>query len=291
MCLCLCGCFENEYETVENEIELTIPDEYLPYLPYEEVPSYKFEFEGKLNISPKVKNSNEVYFVTNDDFFLSEIISSFLKDNEAKGTIKYVTVSEEEKSETRMNTMTVDDEGKAKLKSHKMNVIDRKIFNKLAYVSLDNGLSLSLNFRTFVSDYSGEEKTYYAWQYNGNSHIRLYLHYPFIVNKNEEGKIELILIPLPTGISYAVGTNLALKNVLESDSWLNEQYRKFRYYGYNDEIGDSSINLEESIKEVKSYYISNFEGKDANGVFSFTYLGKSFEINFDSGSFQINYID
>lgn len=288
MMLFLLSSCSNDVETYEKEIKLIIPDEYLEYLPYEEIPSYTLEFPGKLNISPRVKNSNEICFVTNDDFALSEIISKLLNEYEEKGQVKYVTISVDEKSSTKMNTLKINEDGSFKQESHKLNVIDNKIYNKYAYISLDNGLSLSMNFRTFISDYSGKEEAYYAWQYTAN--IRLYLHYPFIVTK-ENDSVKLVLIPLPTGVSYAVGTNLSLKRVTESDDWLDEEYSKFRYFGYNDEEGDSSINLEESIKEVKDYYVKHHKGYEENENFYFEYLSKRFMIQFTSNHFKISIVE
>ena len=72
-----CGFFETELREIEDEITLSIKEDFIEYLGYEEkdIPTYTFEFEGKINITLRNTGPNEIIFSGNDN----EIVSHWLK--------------------------------------------------------------------------------------------------------------------------------------------------------------------------------------------------------------------
>lgn len=277
----------NDFVTYENEIKLRIPEEYSSLLKASDIPDYTLTFDGKINVSSKVDNNNEICFVNNDDFFISGVIENLLKEYEEKDLVRYITLSEKETASTRMNRL-INKDGKDVQKSEIMNVVGDKIINKVAYISLLNGLSLSINFRTFESDHEGSVKTYYTWQYEASS--RLYLHYPLFTNHNNDG-CQLIIVPLPVGVNYAIGLNINFDKLTSSNSYDSEEYRRFRYFGYNDEKVDLLFDLNKAKSDVIYYYETLFNANVNDDIIEFEYLGNNFIVTLKEAYFEIKCLD
>lgn len=289
----LSSCGGSEVEPNEGKIVFEFPQEYLQYLPYEEgkVPNFVLEFEGNINTVISASLSNRKFFSKNDDFTFSEIVSDLL--TKYKVSMQVRLISEEEQFETRMNKLVEDKNGELKQESQIMKVEDGKIFNEIAFLSVEKGLTLSIEYRRFDSRFEGELKTYYAWRYS--TPLNMVLHYPVMLHLNEAGEKEFLIVPLPSTVEYhlSVSSQLPLEKLLE-DKYFEPNFRRFYYPDWSDDPTDNEeFDLDANIKQVKDYYlnISDFNAKEENGVFSFTYLGYSFKVIFESEYFQIDIID
>lgn len=278
--------------TTENEgtITLEILDEYLSYLDYKssEMPNFTLVFEGIVNTNEAVKNKNEVIFSNNDDFVMSEIIANLInkyKDDKTRFTT--IVVSEELKAETMMNSKKIVN-GKEKYEKHYLEVYGKKIYNEICYITLENGLQLSIDYRRFESfDENENLKTYYAWQYRQS--MRMILHYPLIVVKNNNKKV-FVIVPLLNNTSYTIGTQLDVKKILENDKYYTDPgFRTFFYPNYDENKGMTPEELQDNIDYVKQFYLDNFEGNDES-IFTFKYLERLYSIEFKDTNYVINYL-
>ena len=287
----LSSCRENEVEANIGSITLKFPDEYLKYVPYEEIPNFVFEFEGTINTITGVTLSNSTIFSNNDDFILSDIISNLLKTYEEKDRLSFRLIEKEEKYETKMNTLEADEKGVLKHKSHVLKVEAGEVFEEIALIDLENGLTLSIYYRRFVSNFEGELKTYYAWSYR--TLMEMVLHYPVILHLNEKNEKEFLIVPLPTNVNahISVARQLPFEKLLD-DEYFEERFRRFNYPDYSEDPSDNNeFDLEENIKKVKDYYIRDFQGKEENGIFTFSYLGINYKLIFENEeAFRIDFL-
>lgn len=284
----LSACGDPSLDTNEGKINFSFPSEYLSYLPYEDVPDFVFEFSGTLYTNKSASRSNHKYFTRNDDFAFSEILSNFLKEYEEKNRLTVRLISKDEQYETKMNTLVESKDGKLKQKSHLMKVKDGEVFNEIAYINLENGLTLSIDYRRFISDYEGEYKTYYSWRYV--SPISMVLHYPIMLHRNEQGEKIFLIVPLPPKVVYHLGVSrqLPLENLLTKEDYFEENFRRFYYPDFsNDPREKEEYDRNENIKKVKDFYTRDLNGKEENGKFFFSYLGFNFEIVFEEETFLI----
>lgn len=289
--LTLTSCKGNEVEPNKDKFVLDFPSEFKEYLPYDEIPNFTFEFDGTINTIVGVSLSNSKIFSNNDDFILSEIIAEFLAGiEEDRLTIR--EINKEEKYETKMNTLEPDKNGELNHKSHVMKVHNGEVFEEIALISLDSGLTLSFYYRRFVSDYEGSLKTYYAWSYR--TLMEIYLHYPLMLHKDENGDNEFLIIPLPENVDYHLGVSrqLPLENLLKDDEYLKERYRSFYYPDYSSDPSDTQeFDLEDNIQQVKEFYIRDHNGIEENGTFKFTYKGYNYKVTFKDVAFTIDIIE
>ena len=295
----LTSCSGSDVEPNDGKVVFEFPKEYLEYLPYVEgeVPNFVLIFEGNINTVVSASLSNRKFFSKNDDFVLSDIINDLIEDNkdtdEVKGRLKIRLIKEEEQFETRMNKLVKGKNDELKQESQIMKVIDGKVFNEIAFISLPNGLTLSIEYRRFVSDFEGSNKTYYSWRYT--TPLNMVLHYPVMLHLNEAGEKEFLIVPLPSTIEYhlSVSSQLPLEKLLE-DKYFESNFRSFYYPDWSD---DPSVNeefdLDSNIKQVKDFHLNNdvFTAKEENGVFKFSYIGYNFKITFENEYFQIDILE
>lgn len=294
--LVLTGC-KGEAKTNENngKIRLEIDEAYLEFLDYskEIIPYFEFIFDGTIYTSQSVRNQYEVLFTGNDDFVLSDILSKFFQTyQELPGRFSTRVISIDKKAETIMNSMNIMD-GKKKFEKHYLKVHENMVYNEIAFFTLENGLQLTLEYRRFVSENNeGKLITYYAWQYAKS--MRMFLHYPLMVYLNEENEKKLVILPLPNGITYTVGTTIELSKLLTgkgSDKYITDEgFRSFPYKNLSMDPKDPSIVLEEEVAHVKNYYNSYLNGREVEGKYYFTYLERDYEVRFYDTSFSIDYI-
>lgn len=282
---CKCSFLEQEVITHEGKLELTIPEEYYEYLDYnrEDIPSFVWHFEGTLNTAKTNLKANEVMFHSNDDFKLSKIIKELLDSYRDQHRLSVLTVKEEKENETFLNK-EVDGKWEKVYLRPEGNIM----YNEVAYISLSNGLKLSLDYRRFdVKDEEGNLETYYAWQYSQG--IRMILHFPFQVIKKGEVK-RLVILNLYDQTKYTIGTHNSLKAILKDDKYFEDEgFRKFFYPEYDEEKGMSEEELAMNIQLIKDYYIGEFNGQDGAN-FTFEYLGKKFEVEFTEKCYFIKYL-
>ncbi|HPV55257.1 MAG TPA: membrane lipoprotein lipid attachment site-containing protein [Bacilli bacterium] len=282
---CKCSFLEQEVIAHEGRLELKMPEEYYDYLDYNEsdIPNFVWNFEGSINTAKTNLKSNEVMFHSNDDIKLSKLIKDLLDSYRENNRLTVLTVKEEKEHETFLNSQVNGKWEKVFFRPE-----NQVMYNEVAYISLENGLKLSLDYRRFgAKDENDVIQTYYAWQYTQG--IRMILHYPFQVIKKGEDK-KLVLLSLYDQTKYTIGTHNSLKAILKDDKYLNDEgFRKFFYPEYDEKKGMTEEELAMNIQIVKDYYVNGFNGQDGSN-FTFEYLGKKFEIKFTESCYFIKYL-
>lgn len=285
----LTACGGNKVEPHYEKIIFEFPEEFVEYLPYEEVPNFVLTFEGVLNTNVGGSLSNKKYFSKNDDFVFSDILENLLTEYDEKDRLTIRLFSQDEQFETRMNKLVEDKNGELKQESQIMKVKDGEVFNEIAFLNLENGLTLTIEYRRFVSDFEGEYKTYYSWRYVAP--VNMVLHYPVMLHLNEKGEKEFLIVPLPTKVVYHLGvsTQLPLNKLLEKDDYFEDNFRRFYYPNFsNDPRDNEEFDRDENVRLVKDYYMRDFNAREENNKIIFSYLGYDFEVIFEEETFLIN---
>lgn len=286
-----CGCnfFKTEVYECEGEKLLHIKDEFYDYMPYEEedVPNYTFKFDGKLNFTVNTTGPNEIVFSNNDDFKVSSIIEEFLKYYQENGIISFREINITKKYETHLNKKTVDDSGKVTNERVYFKVTDGDLHNMIAYITLPNGLQLTVNYCMFEGTNEGVTKTYYTWQYTES--IRMSLYYPLMVAEID-GVRKLLIVALPNGVINKIEPRYDPKGLVTKDTYLEESFYTYPYRDYDESTSSSDYSNTQSVNEIKDYYVTNFNGYfDSDGYLYYNYLGYNFKVIFGSTHFVIKY--
>ena len=261
--------FKTELVSNEGEINLIINEDYQKYFPYE-VPSFTLEFEGSLNTTKQTTTNSEVIFTHNDDFKLSEVIGKLLNKYQNLNSLYTHQFSIDKEPETYLISYKNNPDGEKEY----VKVLDSKIYNEVSYISLENGLVLTLNYSRIVD---WDNNVYYRWQ--NTEAIRMILHYPLMVTENENGETMFLIIPLPAGVVYNFDTTTkSLDTILTKDKFKTDS----SYYTY-DYVNDWNIDT------VKEFYINRFNGQEIDNKFFVEYLGYKFEIVFNEKSFTFYY--
>lgn len=271
-----CSCSEMfSFPTVamENEILLTYDQDLKEYLGYEtselnNLPNYKLTFPGVLNISKTRQGEFECVFTKNDDFTVSRIISEIIEEYRGKNRIAFREISVDNVMETWMNLRTEDRDEKIYLQ-----VKDGKIYNEHAYIVLENGLRLSMNYARFVDK---DNNVYYRWQKTES--IRLVLHYSIMVIKENNQK-KFVFFVLPNEVTNKFDTTTKnINDLINKDKFLEAEWYTFNY----------AHSYEEDYQNYLNYYKDNFNGRFINDDFVYTYLGYDFKVLFNENSFTIS---
>lgn len=265
-----CKLFETKIVTYDSELTLQMVEEYKVYFPYT-LPTFKLEFDGSVNTTEQRTGPYEVVFTQNDDFFVSDILSDLFAEYEAKGDLLIYNIGTDDEAETWMNTY--DEQGNHKKEYIK--VLDNKIYNEIAYMTLDNGLILSVNYAKIID---WNNNVYYRWQKTES--IRMIIHYPLMVTENNNNETMFLLLPLPAGVIKKFDTTTkSLETITSKDKFKNDM----SYYTY-DYI---SIWNKDTVKE---YYINRFNGREENGTFIIDYFGYQFSVQFNENNFILKHI-
>lgn len=286
----LIACEGNKVSPNEGTIIFSFPEGYQEYLPYEEIPNFIFEFDGIVNTVIGASTSNKKVLGKNDDFIISDLLENLFKKYQAMNRLTVQVLQEEKVFETRINNLVKNDDGSYSHKSHVVKVENQKLYNEIAYINLENGLTLSVEYRRFDSIVNNEVKTLYTWRYVNP--LSIVLHYPLMIKVNENNKKEIFIVPTPTKVIYRLGVSsqLPISTILEKENYLSEYYQMFPYPNYNeDPRAEDKFVLEEDIQYVKNYYINYFNGEEIDGKLYFSYLGKDFSITFLDTTFKINF--
>ena len=268
-----CNLFKVEVVEYQNEIPLTYDSDLKGHLAYDEeiIPSYIVEFDGKVNITKQRTGEYECIFTKNDDFFVSKIVEDILNEYIEKGRASFYTQKIEETNETWMNRRDDTTDEKIYIK-----VKDGKIYNELAYITLENGLQLTINYARFVD--SETNITYYRWQKTES--IRIFLHYPLmVIDKDDERKFVFIAVPNQVRLKFDTTTK-QVKDLLSKDKFTTSEWYTYDY----------QHSYEEDLDNYKNYYIDNFNGRKENNEFFFDYLGYTFKIDFNENNFVISFV-
>lgn len=275
----LSGC-SSPLTSYDDGITLSIDSGYQRYMTYDEIPTYTFGKGRELNALVREDAPHEAILSGNDDFMVSDIIAALFVENQDRLVIKEDNRSissttkinrreyneAKQKYETESITLPVDaidtDEGRVSY-----------VFEETAYVGLENGLQLTLEYRRFVS----EGETYYAWRYTKS--IKIYLHYPLMLLPDKE----MLIVTLPTYTRYSVGPQLKLDNVIEEETYLDPSYYHFAYR-------DDLTTQEEKVEYIQTYYETYHSGVLVDNKLQFTYLTVLYEIEFLETSFLITVV-
>ena len=259
----------NEVEPNENSVTLYLTESFQDLINYEEIPSFTLNFNGTLNTISNVNKTYYTVFSNNDDRILSDAISELLSTY--VGKVEYVIVNEDEVSKRKFSIIE-----NGELKNIDMVCDDNKVYDEVAYIALDNGLKLTIDYCRFVSD----GKTYYTWRYS--SSIAMYLYYPVMPILNDS-KTELVLLTLPNKVALHVGPELKLASILTKEEYLDSSMYSFNY--------ESGETLEEKKACVVEYYQDyNYEKIDDTS-FYFTYLNNKFKLVMNETSFTIYWVE
>ena len=265
--LLLVGC--NETIPNENSVTLYLADSYKDMIKYAEVPSFTLNFKGNLNTIANVNKTYYTVFSNNDDIILSDAISELLALNE--GRVEYVIVNEDEVAQRKFSVIE-----NGVLKNIDMKCDDNKVYDEVAYIDLENGLKLTIDYCRFVSD----GKTYYTWRYSRS--IAMYLYYP-LMKINNNSNIELVLLTLPNKVKLHVGPELKLINILDKDEYFEKGMYTFEY-----QSGETE-------EEKKAYVINYYQGYKYNKIddnsFTFEYLNNKFKVELQENTFSIEWME
>ncbi len=270
------GCNLNIFrvETVENDgsFTLTIDEDVLKYLNTTDIPNYTCTFDGVLKSSKYRTGEFEIAFYDNDDFFLSKIIENLINEYKEKNRVSFKSISSDNETESWMNRKQDDVNEKEYIK-----IKDNKIYNEIVYISLENGLQLSINYARF-SDFEGN--TYYRWQKTEG--IRFVLHYPLMVYHNEEhDRNEVVVMPLPNGVIYYFDTTTKqIDALLKNDKYLKEEYYKFGYVNSYEKDYDNIVN----------YYLTDAKGVKTSEGIECEFMSNKFLVTFAEDSFSLKLI-
>lgn len=242
----------------EGGVILSIPEDVKNVLVYEgELPSYKFEYDGSVNVAD-FSTSTRYLFAKNDFYDFSDNFARNIEKFETQGT------------NTKVTDQT-NDEGEARFGKDKLPLDEPQQYSKeiMRVIWDDTGARFSFYYRTFVSG----GKRYYTTPYTTN--VTITMEIPLYVSR-EEGTNKIYLLNLPYDTKYDVSASLELEKLLEKDEYTNEFYYQFEYPEYL-----SSYIVDEKIVEIKNWYNKYCEGYEQNGSYYFVYLGNTFEVLFN----------
>ena len=268
-----CNLFKTELVSYENEITLSYDSDLSGHLAYDEatLPSYTIKFSGKVNITKQRTGEYECIFSGNDDFFVSKIVEAIIEEYKTKERVSFYTSKIEETNETWMNRRDEEVDEKVYIK-----VKDGKIYNELAYITLENGLQLTINYARFVD--SETNLTYYRWQKTQS--IRIFLHYPLmVIDKDDERKFVFIAVPNQVRLKFDTTTK-QIKDLLAKDKFTTSEWYTYDYQHSYSEDYDNYLN----------YYKDNFNGRFDGDDFVYDYLGYTFKVAFNESNFVISYV-
>lgn len=271
------GCFENKYVENDGGVTLSLGEEFIEYMQGQNIPTFTFEYDGKLNTLAGVNYPFYTSFCQNDDLVLSRKIASLLEYY--KDDVTYVIEEEKTSSKTHLNIIKGDKRVKEKLF-----IDDNKKYYETAYIYLDNGLQLVMTYCRFL--YNGE--TIYRWRETKN--IELKLLYPLMVVE-EDNKLQFVITPLPYGFTMHVsGSSTIMANkIMADDKYVNkanvEEDNIYYTFDYDDQKTE-----EENKQFVIDYYQKYMNATYDNNTLLFSYNGFNFKVMLYDKFFCIRYL-
>ena len=264
MCL-LVGC--NEVVPNQDKVKLYLSDAFCEHID-SEVPSFTFEFEGNLNTIKNVNKSYYTVFSNNEDDILSDALSKLFEKYKDK---MYVKVARQDDVKARKYSH-LDENGK--LYNVTMNTDDGKVYDETAYIELENGLKLTIDYSRFISD----GKTYYTWRYSAS--ITFYVYYPLMAI-DDNGTRKLVLLTLPNCTSFKVNPEQKVSSLLTKKEYLDESMYTFSYF---ERLDIESFDKKQNVLDYYSDY--NLVKIDYN-KYTFEYLNNKFVLTTKDTSFSI----
>ena len=222
-----CGEFRSVVEPREDSITLTLDDDYASFTKGE-IPSFTFEFEGTLNVLSNNTNKFYVQFSNNEDKILSDALNKLFKKYEDRTHIELVS-----KTTGVSSTLfsTINEYGAVINVEYTPDKYEE--FDEIAFIDLENGLKLKIEYRRFV--YNGEN--YYTWSYR--MPLTMVLVYPFMVLENTPTN-DFLLIALPTRVAPNIYNNsvankkVNISNLINSSTYAYSETSMYYTYSYVD---------------------------------------------------------
>lgn len=304
----LSGCAEDIFkettEANEGKIILTLGEDYASFID-EELPSFTFEFEGTLYTDIN-RDPFQVLFYNNDGKTLSNAISKLLEQYKDRTHIELVSKNT---GVTAALFPKMNEYGAVYNEEYTPD--DYCEYNETAFIDLENGLKLKIDYRRFL--YNGEN--YYTWPYGGaaTQPFRMALIYSLMVIEDSLTN-KIVLTTLPTRIAPTIynnivgGSRIKLSNLINGSKYVNNKDSIFYSYGYPvmEELEDKEQQLLDSQQYIIDYYVNNWEGQyleeeytiieDEESVnkvhkfLSYKYNGNAFQIEFFEETFVMKYI-
>lgn len=274
--LCICvfsfSCKLLEVETIdyEKQFTLTVDSDILPYLKYDTLLDFTLNYDKVITAGKMRTGEFELALYANDDYYVSSVIEKLINEYDKKDRVSYKLISTDNDAETWMNIKENGEFTKEYIK-----VKDEKIYNEIVYISLENGLQLSINYARF-KDF--ENNVYYRWQKTEG--IRFILHYPLMVYKDlTTNSNALVVMPLPNGVIYYFdSTTKNINEVVKNDKYLSEDYYIFEY---NSEIKNYK-------QDVIDYYLNDCKGTIKDDIITCSFMGNNFTIELYEDSFKVS---
>lgn len=263
-------------KTVAKEsVTLSINQEVLPYVRSENLPTYTIDFNTTLNVTENKLGDFEVIFYNNDDFEVSKIIADLIEKYENKQAVSTKLIDTLSSQETWMN---YNDYETKEREQYYIKVKNNTIYNEICYITLENGLQLSIIYARF-SDY--QNTTYYRWRREEN--IRIILHYPLMMYYDEnEAENRFVVMALPNGVIYHLDvTSRKIDKIINNESYLEESFYTYSYVN----------SYEEDYQKYVDYYINNLQAEwidsEDGKLLTYDYLGHTFGNLFTEENFVI----
>lgn len=280
--LFLTGCkgfFEPVVVPNENSITLKLEEDFASVIEGE-IPTFTFHFDGTLNTNKNINKSFYTVFSNNDDIILSNALNKLFEQYKDRMYVELVG------SQSVNSTLfsTLNEYGA--VENVKYTPDDYKVYDETAYISLENGLKLTIDYRRFI--YNGEN--YYTWRYTNS--ITMYLYYPMLaINDGLTNK--LMMISLPNRVTYSVGPTLKLENILNGTTYADGPeclYYTFKYVFDLDKDGNEPP-LEQKQQYIIDYYVNEMNGTydETTKIITYSYLGNDFTVELLENNFKMHY--
>jgi len=301
LCCFLTGCsglIINDVVSNENSITLKLEDDFASVIGGE-IPEFTFNFNGNLNTIKNGVKSYQAIFSNNEDIILSDALNALFEQYKDR---LYINLKSRDTVDTVLFS-TLDENGN--VKNLKYTPDNKEVFLETAYISLENGLKLTVDYCRFI--YNG--KTYYTWAMTHSINMQLY--YPMMAIENKDAmKNKLVLITLPNRVTFSVGPTLDLSHILNGVSYIEDDdcmYYTFKY------IVDLNNDGKEDELEIQQQYIIDYYVNEYNGEYieyettvldeetkeekvvinkevTYTYLGNTFVVKLYESNFKMHYV-
>ena len=256
---CASDIFKQTTEPNEGKIVLTLGEDYESFIDGD-IPSFTFEFEGTLYTDIN-RDPFQVLFYNNDGKTLSKAISKLLQQYKDRTHIELVSKNT---GVTAALFPKMNEYGAVYNEEYTPD--DYCEYNETAFIDLENGLKLKIDYRRFL--YNGEN--YYTWPYGGaaTQPFRMALIYSLMVIEDSITN-KLVLTTLPTRVAPTIYNNIVgssrikLNNLINGSKYVNSDNSMFYMYGYPvmEELEDKHQQLLDSQQYIIDYYVNNWEGE------------------------------
>lgn len=293
------GLFRNTVEPRENSITLSLDDDYASFIDGE-IPTFTFNFEGTLNVIAKNKNKFYVQFSNNEDKILSDALNKLFEQYRDRTHVELVS-KKENVNQALFSTLNKY----GAVLNEKYTPDDYAEYDEIAFIDLENGLKLKIEYRRFI--YNGAN--YYTWSYR--TPLSMVLTYPFMVLEDEGSMTnKLVLIALPTRVAPNIYNNsvadkkIGLSTIINGTNYIYNDDNIYYTYSYPNvsESKDEAQIIKDNQQYIIDYYVNELgatcteeervvDGKNVMiPVIYYSYLDNNFRIDLFEKTFKMHYV-